>query len=571
MDVRDEVKREKILTQFLIIKDRSLLNQIDHQLGKTPLRHYAEVIRHRILEKITINLRDDVLGQFYGEFMRYSGADQKLGVVLTPNHITELFCDLIELEPTDKVIDPCCGTGSFLVKAMYFMAKKTSESIVKERIKTELIHGIEVREDMFSIASTNMILRGDGKSNLIFQNFLAIPEKELRKERFTVGFINPPYSQSSRETPHLSEISFIEKLLNVMSDKGRVVAIIPLSAMTGKNDYDRNIKRRILEEHTLEGVITLNHDTFYHIGTNTCIAVFKAFVPHPPNKYCKFIDFKEDGYIVRKHFGLDKTESVEQKKEKLLNCWLNDAPSENEFMIKSKVRDEDEWVHSFYYYNDTIPSYFDFEKTITDYLSFEFKMVMEGRGYLFKEMVYQQKVNKQLKNLSGEVIDLQKKQWSVFELKDIFTINASDHGTDKNKLDLRDGVVPYITRTNMNNGHDCWVVFQSGIQNTNSGNSITIGLDTQTVFYQEHDFYTGQNIQVLRNQRLNREVAMFLIPLIKTQLEKFNWGGNGATLARLKRTKMKLPINAHGHPDFNYMEHCSHKIFYEKLKQYLNY
>ena len=53
---------------------------------------------------------DDYLGMFYGEFMSYSGEDgQSLGIILTPKHVTELFCDLISLKPTDRVLDPCCG------------------------------------------------------------------------------------------------------------------------------------------------------------------------------------------------------------------------------------------------------------------------------------------------------------------------------------------------------------------------------------------------------------------------------------------------------------------------------
>ena len=51
--------------------------------------------------------------------MSYSGGDgQTLGIVLTPKHITELFCDLVDLKPTDVVFDPCCGTGGFLIAAM---------------------------------------------------------------------------------------------------------------------------------------------------------------------------------------------------------------------------------------------------------------------------------------------------------------------------------------------------------------------------------------------------------------------------------------------------------------------
>ena len=79
--------------------------------------------------------------------------------MLTPRHITELFCDLVDLKPDDIVFDPCCGTGSFLIAAMSRMLNAADE-FQRKNIKQKRIHGIEAREDMFSIATTNMILRG---------------------------------------------------------------------------------------------------------------------------------------------------------------------------------------------------------------------------------------------------------------------------------------------------------------------------------------------------------------------------------------------------------------------------
>jgi hypothetical protein len=68
----------------------------------------------------------------------------------------------------------------------------------------------------------------------------------------------------------------------------------------------------------------------------------------------------------------------------LLNCWLHDAPAESKFMVKTTISAEDEWLHSFYYFNDEIPKEEDFVKTIADYLSFEFNMIMQNREYLFE-------------------------------------------------------------------------------------------------------------------------------------------------------------------------------------------
>lgn len=384
VEVQPEVKKNQVLNQFNLIKDRTILNQVDDRLGKTPLKYFTEYIKKNILSSLITNTTEDVLGRFYGEFIRYSGGDgQTLGVVLTPKHITELFSELIDLKPSDRIFDPCCGTGGFLIAGMHKMLKE-ADTTERESIKKDRIHGVEIREDMFAIATTNMILRGDGKSNLIKEDFLRLKSSDLQKNNYSVGFINPPYSQAkSKDTMHLSEISFIKHLLDSLAEGGRCVAIVPQSTMVGKTKEDQLIKQRILKEHTLEWVITLNKNTFYGVGTNPCIAIFTAHKPHSDKKYCKFINYEDDGFIVGKHIGLVETERAKERKAHLINCWLHDAPTETKFMVKTTIEASDEWLHSFYYFNDEIPTDEDFEKTISDYLTFEFDMIMAGREYLF--------------------------------------------------------------------------------------------------------------------------------------------------------------------------------------------
>ena len=149
-------------------------------------------------------------------------------------------------------------------------------------------------------------------------------------------------------------------------------------------------------------------------------------------------------------------------------------------------------------------------------------------------------------------------EWGEFFIggsNGLFDITSTKSGIDKNKLNIDVGLIPYITRTDMRNGINMFVTDeQNNRYNIDEGNVITIGLDTQTVFYQPTAFYTGQNIQVLRNNNLNKYTAMFIIPSIKIQMQKFNWGGNGATLGRLNRTRLILPINSQGQPNWQFME-----------------
>ena len=388
-NVTPDTKREKLLSQFSVIKDTPKINEIEEKLGKTPLKHYTEFLNKSIFQNIKYhNSAEDYLGRFYGEFMSYSGGDgQTLGIVLTPKHITELFCDLAQLKPTDKVIDPCCGTASFLIAAMHKMVKMTDNDSQRRSIKRDQLFGIEQQPYMFTIATTNMILRGDGKSNLHNLDFLKQNPNQIQLKGCTVGMMNPPYSQGTKQDPSQYEISFTEHLLDSLAEGARAIVIIPQSSVTGKSKEEQNIKNNILKNHTLEGVITLNKNTFYGVGTNPCIAVFTAGIPHDKNHLCKFINFEDDGYVVSKHIGLEETASAKDKRQHLLDVWFGRIEAETKFCVETTIEAEDEWLHAFYYFNDEIPSEKDFENTMADYLTFEFNMITHGRGYLFDNSV----------------------------------------------------------------------------------------------------------------------------------------------------------------------------------------
>lgn len=397
VDAMPKEKVEVLLQHFQFIKHRPLLNERHPQLGRSPLRYFSEYIQSKVLASIVNNVADDVLGRFYGEFLSYSGGDGKgLGIVLTPTHITQLMADLVDVKPEDVVFDPTCGTASFCITAMNRMLRKIdsrTDILRNEReqkkldVKREHLFGTESNDLMFSIATTNMILRGDGKSNLMLADFLKQDVASLREHHFTVGLMNPPYSQAkNKDTQHLSELHFISHLLDCMADGGRVAVIVPQSTMVGKTKDDKAQKQYILDHHTLEGVITCNPQTFYPVGTNPVIAVFTANQPHPAKKRCKFFDFKNDGYTLNPHLGMLDDGTHDEKVKHLLDYWhdyVDESEIHTNFMVRSTVSADDEWLHSYFYFNDDIPSEDDFRQAMADYLSFEFKMIVSGRGYLF--------------------------------------------------------------------------------------------------------------------------------------------------------------------------------------------
>lgn len=384
--VMPQSKTDILLNKFSFLKTNVRLNEINPTLGVTPLRHFTNKLNKKVIHHFKQNTDYDILGNFYGEFVKYGGNDGNgLGIVLTPHHITTLMTDLIDVLPGDYVLDPACGSGAFLISAMNRMISNAQNLNEIQHIKRHQLLGIEMQEKMFTVATTNMILRGDGKSNLQLADMFTISGQEMQEKKVNKILFNPPYSQGKTDKK-LTEISFIKHALDMLVLGGKLAVIVPQSTMVGKSKEEKAYKKTILENNTLEMVITANKATFHGVGTNPVIAIFEAGKPHPKNKKVKFINFEDDGYVVRKHVGLVDDGTANEKRKFLFDVIAGDNEEyTTEFMVKSSIQSEDEWLHSFFYFNDELPTDKDFEKTIADYLTFQFDMYTHGRGYLFEE------------------------------------------------------------------------------------------------------------------------------------------------------------------------------------------
>ena len=567
-DLSPITKIDKIISQFNVIKDSTKLNEVHSALKKTPLRYFTEFLDKKLYKTIKYSKStEDYLGRFYGEFMRYSGGSgQSLGIVLTPRHITELFCDLLELKSTDRVFDPCCGTGGFLVAALHTMLSKTNNESEKLNIRKNQLFGIELRPDMFTVATTNMILRGDGKSNLHCDDFLMKNPKQLQTDfRATVGMLNPPYSQGSKQDSSLYEIAFTEHLLDSLLPNSRCAVIVPQSSMTGKTNEEQQIKESILKNHTLEGVIMLQKDTFYGIGVIPCIAVFTSGQPHPKDKICKFINFEDDGFKVSPHVGLLETEAAKDKKQHLLDVWFDRIEAENKFCVKTTVNAQDEWLHSFYYFNDEIPTDADFEKTVGDYLSFEFSMIMQGRRYLFENVDSEIEADNVKKNFK-----LSDREWKEFRIGDLF--DRFEKGNITNSTILNDGEIPYIGATNRNNGVIRFV--EKNDKTEKKGNCIVFisqgdGSAGYSIYRESIGIYAGTVICAYKRE-LNMQKGLFISSSSDMSESKYSHG-YPRNEKRLKRDIVMLPVLENGEPDFDFMENYIHELEQEKLSEYKAY
>lgn len=329
-----------------------------------------------LIEKIDENVYDflhddlrhiDIIGKFYGEFLKYTGGDGKgLGIVLTPRHITEFFCDIAQINKDSIVVDTCQGTGGFLISAMDRMIEdaKNDEEKIKE-IKAEQLIGCEQQPHMYTLGTSNMVLRGDGKANIYMGSCFDLKDS-LKKHKPNVGFINPPYSQKGEG---LSELDFIENILDIVETNGTVVAIVPISVALNTRSP---IKKRLLKKHTLEAVFSMPDDLFYPVGTVTCVMVFKVGVAHPEDYETFFGYYKDDGFVKTRTEG--RVDLYGKFEEEIKDKWVNTYINKKEipgFSVKKSVSYDDEWVAEAYMETDysTLKDE-DFEKEIRKYMAY---------------------------------------------------------------------------------------------------------------------------------------------------------------------------------------------------------
>ena len=152
-----------------------------------------------------------------------------------------------------------------------------------------------------------------------------------------------------------------------------------------------------------------------------------------------------------------------------------------------------------------------------------------------------------------------------FKLSDIFEIKTSKC-IHENGLKQGAGTIPYVTRTSLNNGVSKFVCSQR-IEKLNPGNVITVGMDTQTVFYQKQNFYCGRDILSLNNTIMNQYVGIFVVGVLDQVVKKKYSYGYCASLTRIKNLEIKLPSTPEGNPDWEFMESYIREQYREVVQE----
>ncbi|MDK8450311.1 HsdM family class I SAM-dependent methyltransferase [Corynebacterium mastitidis] len=366
----------------------------------------------------------DLLNLFFIAFNKYTGKADK-NQAFTPDHITEFACRVTGVDRHSRIFDGTCGSGSFLVQGMVkalsdcttMPGTQAEKEVQQEKIKREHIYGVENEEKVYGLATTNMLIHGDGNSNIEFAS-LFDSKKFFYEADPDIVLMNPPFNakpigipdhykttwgsaKNGKEDPTkgMVFVQFVsdcvmeanaERRKNNQSTKTvKMAVILPVAAAIGANKILKEAKRRLLINNTLEAVFTLPNEIFYPgASASACMMLFTLGQPHydpatgGPNKATFFGYYKDDAHVKKKNLGrieqFDRNNASKWKaiEDKWLKLYRNKTV-EAGMSAMQEVTHEDEWLVEAYMKTDysklTVD---DFQATVNNYLAY---LVKEGR------------------------------------------------------------------------------------------------------------------------------------------------------------------------------------------------
>lgn len=360
------------------------INKIEN--GESQLRRVFTKIIDDLGIYYKIGLTTDFTGKLFNEMYSWLGFSQdKLNdVVLTPSYVAKLLMKLARVNKDSYVWDFATGSAGLLVAAMNEMlidAKnniKSPEELAQKEldIKAKQLLGIELLPSVYMLAILNMILMGDGSSNIINEDSLKDFDGNYgysdKKDKFPADafVLNPPYSANG------NGMNFVEKALSMMN-RGYAAIIIQGSAGTGKAiEYNK----RILKRNTLLASIKMPVDLFIgKSSVQTYIYVFRVNEAHKKDEIVKFIDFSNDGYTrtnrKKASCNLRDTDHAKERYEEVVNL-VRFGKSKLHFLTEKEYYEGTINPENGKDWNQTAPinikpSLEDFRKTVSDYFAWE--------------------------------------------------------------------------------------------------------------------------------------------------------------------------------------------------------
>ena len=364
--------------------------------GESKLKSVYTSVKNDIMPIFTSAKHLDFTGKLFNVLNAWVDIpdSDKNDVVLTPRYVTELMAKLAQVNKDSYVWDYAVGSAGFLISSMKLMIKDAEERIHSPKelaekiaeIKYKQLLGIEKRSDIYLLAVLNMILMGDGSSNIIHKDSLTefdgkYEQGEMNGKDFpaNVFLLNPPYSAPGKG------FIFVKKALSRMS-KGRAAILIQENAGSGNGlPYTKDI----LENNTLIASIHMADIFKGKAGVQTAIYVFDVGTPHNEKQIVKFIDFSNDGYTRQNRkkssqdANLKNTDNALERYEEIVNLVLYGKAYLHYFTDEQYIEDTisldgNDWTFSQHIKLNTIPTEDDFRNTIKEYLGWKVSAVLRG-------------------------------------------------------------------------------------------------------------------------------------------------------------------------------------------------
>lgn len=350
-------------TKKIELLQKNVLN--DQKVKKLKIKDWIEILDTILMDIYRYIDADssegqDILNLFFIAFNKYTGKADK-NQAFTPDHITEFMCRITDVDRTKVVLDGTCGSGSFLVQAMVKeiadcrrdKTEKEAEELIRQ-VKEKHIFGIEVEEKAYGLSTTNMLIHGDGNSNIKFGSIFD-SKKFIMEADPDIILMNPPYNakpigipaaykttwtakaKDGKEDPtkgfvFVHFISDVIKELNDLKEKAgkptkqvKLAVLLPVAAAIGTSDIIEKEKIAMLENNTLEAVFTLPNEIFYPgASACACCMLFTLGKPHSEEKETFFGYCKDDGFKKKKNLGRVEQFNVDNESlwKKIEKEWL---------------------------------------------------------------------------------------------------------------------------------------------------------------------------------------------------------------------------------------------------------
>ena len=386
-------KRDLIVRTLQNTLTTDNINKVEN--GESQLKRVFTKIIDDLGIYYKIGLSTDFTGKLFNEMYSWLGFSQdKLNdVVLTPSYVATLLARLARVNKDSYVWDFATGSAGLLVASMNEMLIDAKEKIKSPdelarksaQIKATQLLGLEILSEVYMLAILNMILMGDGSSNIINKDSLKEFDGNYgfgkTDEKFPADafVLNPPYSAPG------NGMVFVERALSMMS-KGYAAIIIQNSAGSGKStEYNK----RILKHSTLLASVKMPIDLFIgKSSVQTYVYVFRVGEAHQKDDTVKFIDFSVDGYTrtnrKKASCNLRDTDHAKERYQELVDLVrfgkskLNIFTEKEYYEGRIDPNNGADWNQTAPI--DTKPTLEDFKKTVSDYLAWEVSNLLKNQS-----------------------------------------------------------------------------------------------------------------------------------------------------------------------------------------------